>query len=290
VGAIEQVQFQAAVAPGGVAASGPIARRHNARISGAGQTTLLFAHGFGCDQTVWREVTAAFEDRYRIVVFDHAGAGACDSSAYDDFRHSSLMGYAEDVLALGRELQAERLVLIGHSVSAMIGALAAIRQPDLFDLMVMIGPSACYLNDGAYRGGFDGPELEEFLALLETNFQGWGTALALLAMGNSDRPELADGLRDRICRTDPATAGVFARLTFFTDLRAEITRVTTPTVILECQDDPIAPDTATGFVHQAIPGSRLIRMAATGHCPHLSHPGEVVATLRDILDGERQVS
>ena len=259
--------------------------RHAARITGQGDTTLVFAHGYGCDQTTWRDILPAFQPDHRVVVFDHAGAGSCDPGAYDNFRHATLEGYAQDVIALCEALEAEHLVLVGHSVSSMIGALAAIHRPDLFDRLVMIGPSACYLNEGDYIGGFDRPDLEEFLQLLETNFQGWGAALAAMAMGNRDRPELAEALRARICRIDPAIAGAFARITFFTDLRSELTRLTTPTTILQCQEDPIAPPTATGFVHGAVAGSQVVQLAATGHCPHMSHPAEVVAALRSILDG-----
>jgi sigma-B regulation protein RsbQ len=263
----------------------PLARS-NAQISGRGDTTLLFAHGFGCDQTVWRNILPAFEDRYRVVIFDHAGAGNSAPSAYDNYRHSSLMGYCDDVIALCEALNSTRLVLIGHSVSSMIGTLAAIRRPDLFDLILMVGPSACYVNDGDYTGGFDRQELEEFLELLETNFQGWGTALALLAMGNRDRPELADVFRDRICQTDPAIAGAFARVTFFSDLRIELPQLTTPTVILQCHDDPIAPETATAFIHDHLPGSKLLQLNASGHCPHLSHPTEFIRAVRFVLEGE----
>lgn len=259
-------------------------QRHNATVSGGGNTTLLFAHGYGCDKSVWRELIPDFEDRYRVVVFDHAGAGECDRYAYDNFRHSTLDGYADDVIALCEELQSERLVMVGHSVSAMIGALAAIKRPELFDLLVMIGPSACYFNDGSYVGGFELPDLAEFLELIETNFQGWGTALAMLAMGNHDRPELADALRDRICRVDPVIAGVFARVTFLTDLRGEIPKLTTPTVIFQCEQDPVAPESAVRFIHQSIPESRLVELEATGHCTHMSHPSKVSQALRRVLE------
>lgn len=258
--------------------------RHNTSISGTGTTTLLFAHGYGCDKTVWRDIVPAFEGDYRVVTFDHAGSGKCDRLAYNSFRHSSLAGYADDVIALCEELQSERLIMVGHSVSAMIGALAAIKRPDLFDLMVMIGPSASYVNEGDYVGGFDLPDLKEFLEMIETNFQGWGAALAMLAMGNADRPALAEGLRDRICSLDPAIAGVFARVTFLSDLRADVPRLQTPTVILECQDDPVSPKSAIAFVRDSLPGSRHIELQATGHCTHMSHPAEVTAVLQRVLD------
>ena len=268
--------------------AGPLTR-HNATVTGKGGTTLVFAHGYGCDQTVWREVSPAFEDHYRVVTFDHAGAGHCDRHAYDNFRHSSLAGYADDVIAVCDALQSDRLIVVGHSVSAMIGALAAIKRPELFDLMVMIGPTASYINDGSYVGGFDLPDLREFLELIETNFEGWGTALAMLAMGNHDRPALAAALRDRICRVDPAIAGIFARATFLTDLRGELPSLTTPTVILHGAEDPVAPQTAIDFVHDSLPGSQVMLLDATGHCPHLSHPAAVIAALREVLaqDGRR---
>ncbi|OYU38141.1 MAG: alpha/beta hydrolase [Pseudorhodobacter sp. PARRP1] len=258
--------------------------RHKAKISGSNGPTLLFAHGFGCDQSVWRSILPSFEEQYRVVVFDHAGAGGSDRSAYDSYRHSSLAGYAEDVIALCEELMSDRVVMIGHSVSSMIGALAAIQRPDLFSHLLMIGPSACYVNDGDYLGGFDRPELEQFLDLLEANFQGWGTALAMLSMGNRERPELADALRDRICRTDPVIAGVFARVTFFSDLRADLPLLMTPTTILQCRDDPISPEAATAFVNANVRDSRLVQVNASGHCPHISHPDELIQAVRLALE------
>lgn len=264
------------------AVSSPLIR-HNATITGKGETTILFAHGYGCDKSVWRGITPAFEDGFRVVTFDHAGAGGCDRHAYNNFRHSTLAGYADDLIALCENLASQRLILVGHSVGAMIGALAAISRPDLFDLLVMIGPSASYINDGDYRGGFDRVDLMEFLDLAERNFQGWGEALATLAMGNRDRPELTEDLRDRICRTDPAVAGVFARVTFLTDLRDDLARLTTPTVIFQCQDDPVAPPTAIAQVHNSVRGSRVIELSATGHCTHVSHPQVVAEALQSVL-------
>lgn len=257
--------------------------RHNATITGEGNTTILFAHGYGCDKSVWRGITPAFEDSFRVVTFDHAGAGGSDPEAYNNFRHSSLAGYAEDLLEICEGLDSQRLVVVGHSVSAMIAALAAISRPELFDLLIMIGPSASYINDGDYCGGFDRADLMEFLELIERNFHGWGEALATLAMGNRNRPELAEHLRDRICRSDPKFAGTFARVTFLTDLRDELTRLTTPTVIFHCKDDPVSPPTAIVQVCKSIRGSRIVELSATGHCSHLSHPEVVTEALQRVL-------
>jgi sigma-B regulation protein RsbQ len=244
---------------------------------------MLFAHGFGCDQHMWRFVAPEFEDSYRVVLFDYVGAGGSDASAYDPQRYGSLDGYAEDVLEICRELELEDAIFVGHSVSSMVGALAAARQPHRIGKLVMVGPSPRYIDDEGYRGGFSRADIEELLASLDSNFLGWSSAMAPVIMGNADRPELGAELTESFCRTDPDIAARFARVTFMSDNRADLEEVRVPTLVLQCSDDAIAPDAVGDYVHRAIPGSRFVRLAATGHCPNLSAPEETVDAIRAFL-------
>jgi sigma-B regulation protein RsbQ len=261
-----------------------VVARNNVRLSGAetGQP-MLFAHGFGCDQHMWRLVTPAFEDHYRIVLFDHVGAGGSDASAYDRDRYGSLDGYAEDLLEICHELDLTRVIFVGHSVSGMIGVLAAIREPDRFEKLILVGPSPRYLDDGDYGGGFSRGDIDELLDSLESNFLGWSSAMAPIIMGNADRPELGEELTNSFCRTDPEIAGHFARVTFLSDNRADLAKVKTPSLILQCSEDAIAPRTVGEYVHSQIRRSRLVVMDATGHCPNLSAPAETIAAMRAFL-------
>jgi sigma-B regulation protein RsbQ len=244
---------------------------------------MLFAHGFGCDQNMWRFVAPAFESTHRVVLFDHVGAGRSDLSAYDPVKYGSLDGYAADVLEIVHELDLTGVVFVGHSVSAMIGVLAAVREPDRFAGLVLVGPSPCYVDGDDYVGGFDKADLEELLESLDSNYLGWSAAMAPVIMGNPDRPELGEELTNSFCRTDPAIARQFARVTFLSDNRTDLVRVTTPSAILQCADDPIAPTAVGEYVHQAIAGSRFMQLRATGHCPNLSSPAETVDAIRAFL-------
>jgi sigma-B regulation protein RsbQ len=244
---------------------------------------MLFAHGFGCDQNMWRFVAPAFEDTHRVVLFDHVGAGRSDLSAYDREKYATLDGYADDVLAIVRDLDLSDVVLVGHSVSAMIGVLAAVREPERFGTLVLVGPSPRYIDDGDYTGGFQRADIEEMLDSLDSNYLGWSSAMAPVIVGNPDRPELGAELTNSFCRTDPDIARHFARVTFLSDNRADLARVRTPTVILQCAEDVIAPAVVGDYVHRNVPGSRLIAMTATGHCPNLSAPDETVDAIRSAL-------
>jgi sigma-B regulation protein RsbQ len=244
---------------------------------------MVFAHGFGCDQQMWRLVVPAFEDDHRIVLFDHVGAGGSDQSAFDRGRYSSLDGYAEDLLEICRELDLTRVIFVGHSVSAMIGVLAATREPDRFEKLILVGPSPRYLDDGDYGGGFSRADIEELLDSLESNYLGWSSAMAPVIMGNPDRPELGEELTNSFCRSDPEIAAHFARVTFLSDNRADLAQVKIPTLILQCSDDAIAPQAVGEYVNDQIPGSRLVLMDATGHCPNLSAPAETIAAIRSFL-------
>ena len=256
--------------------------RQNARISGSGTRTMLFAHGFGCDQNMWRFVAPAFEDDYRVLLFDHIGFGGSDLSAYDQ-RHRELSGYADDVIALARAAGVENGIFVGHSVSAMIGIIAAQRAPELFDTLVLVGPSPRYIDDGDYVGGFAEHQIAELLEFLDSNHLGWSQAMAPTIMGNPDRRELGQELTDSFCRTDPAIAKQFARTTFLSDNREDLANVKARTLILQCRDDVIAPLSVGEFVHDAIPGSELVILEATGHCPNLSAPEETIAAIKSFL-------
>ena len=248
-----------------------------------GGQPMLFAHGFGCDQNMWRLVVPAFEDRYRVVLFDHIGAGRSDLSAYDRRRHSSLDGYADDVLEICAALELERAIFVGHSVSTMIGVVAAIREPERFEKLVLIGPSPCYVDDGDYVGGFSRDDIDELLESLDSNYLGWSSAMAPLIMGNPDRPELGEELTNSFCATDPEIARQFARVNFLSDNRLDLPRVRIPTLVLQCSDDPIAPRPVGEYVRDQIPDSRLVQLDATGHCPNLSAPEETVAAIEAFL-------
>jgi sigma-B regulation protein RsbQ len=258
-------------------------RRNNVVVRGGGSRAMIFAHGYGCDQNMWRFVAPAFEDRFTTVLFDHVGAGKSDVSAYDPEKYASLNGYAEDVLDIGRELAIRDAVFVGHSVSAMIGILAAIAQPELFSHLVLVGPSPRYINDASYTGGFTSDQIKEMLAFLADNHMGWSKSMAPLIMGNAERPELAEELANSFCRMSPDIAKAFARVTFMSDNRADLPKVKAKTLVLQCSDDIIATDVVGEYVHRNIPGSQFLKLRATGHCPNLSAPEEVIAAIREFV-------
>jgi sigma-B regulation protein RsbQ len=258
--------------------------RNNVKLSGreSGQP-MLFAHGFGCDQNMWRFVVPAFEDEYRVVLFDHVGAGGSDLAAYSRSRYDSLQGYAEDVLEICRELDLARAVFVGHSVSAMIGVLAAVAEPHRFESLVLIGPSPRYVDDGEYAGGFSRDDIEGLLESLDSNYLGWSSAMAPVIMGNPDRPELGQELTNSFCRTSPEIARHFARVTFLSDNRADLPKVKTRCLVLQCSEDAIAGQAVGEYVHRQLAGSELVLMKATGHCPNLSAPEETIAAIKAFL-------
>ncbi|MCZ2840004.1 alpha/beta fold hydrolase [Modestobacter sp. VKM Ac-2985] len=255
--------------------------RHDVRVSGRpGGRPMVFAHGYGCDQNMWRFITPDFEVDHQVVTFDHVGFGRSDLSAYDQVKYNSLRGYAADVVDVMRDLELTDAVFVGHSVSAMIGVLAHARAPELFGAMVMVGPSARYVDDGDYVGGFSRAQIKDLLDNLDANHLGWSTAIAPVIMGNPERPELAAELTNSFCRTDPDVARQFARVSFLSDNRADLPGVDVPTLVLQCSEDVIAPETAGRYVHEHITGSTFTQLTATGHCPHLSEPEETTAAIR----------
>jgi sigma-B regulation protein RsbQ len=263
--------------------------RNNVTVGGrADGQPLVFAHGYGCDQNMWRFVAPAFAGQYRTVLFDFVGAGGSDPSAYDPRRYGSLQGYAADVVDVVRALDLHDVIFVGHSVSAMIGVLAASREPDRFAALVLVAPSPRYIDDEGYAGGFAESDIEELLASLDRNYLGWSTTMAPVIMANADRPELGAELTASFCRTDPEVAKRFARATFLSDNRADLAGVKLPTLVLQCSDDPIAPDSVGEYVHAQIPGSTLVKLRATGHCPNLSAPAETVTAIAAFLNTVRR--
>jgi sigma-B regulation protein RsbQ len=244
---------------------------------------MVFAHGFGCDQDMWRQVAPAFEATHRVVLFDHVGAGRSDLDAWDPHRYRHLDGYAQDVLEIIQALDLPPVVFVGHSVSAMIGLLAAARRPDLFDRLVLVGPSPRYIDDDGYRGGFTAAEIEELLETMDENYLGWSRYIAPVIMGVPQRPELGAELTASFCRTDPAIARHFARTTFLSDNRADLDRVTTPALVVQCREDVIAPVEVGRFVHEHLSGSSFVLLDATGHCPNLSAPRQLVEAMTSYL-------
>jgi sigma-B regulation protein RsbQ len=260
-----------------------ISQRHNINMAGSGGKTILFAHGYGCDQVMWRFLVPSFQDGYRVVLFDHVGAGKSDLSCYSREKYGTLDGYADDVLDIIDSVGGTPVVFVGHSVSAMIGVLAAIKRPHVFDRLVLIGPSPCYINNGDYAGGFSKIDIEGLLQTLDENHLGWSKAMAPVIMKNAERPELASELAESFCRTDPEIARHFARVTFLSDNRSDLCRVTVPSLVLQCSDDSIAPEGVGDFVHRNLANSALIKLQATGHCPHMSGPVETIKSIKSYL-------
>lgn len=246
---------------------------------------MVLAHGFGCDQNMWRFVAPAFEREYRVVLFDLVGAGGSDLAAYDRVKYDSLQGYADDVLEICHELELTRVIYVGHSVSAIIGVLAAIRDPERFAKLILVSPSPRYIDEGTYSGGFSRADIEGLLDSLDSNYLGWSSEMAPVIMGNPDRPELAEELTNSFCRTDPEIAKHFARVTFLSDNRADLPRLKTPSLILQVSVDAIAPREIGRYMQQQIPDSELVVLDTSGHCPNLSAPEQTVAAMKAFLGG-----
>lgn len=260
-----------------------VLKRNNVNVLGKGEQVMLFAHGFGCDQNMWRFIVPAFENDHRIVLFDYVGSGKSDSSAFDAERYSTLDGYASDVVEIMRALDLRDVIFVGHSVSSMIGVLAAKREPSRFSKLVMVGPSPCYINEGDYIGGFSRADIAGLLDLMDKNYIGWANFLAPIVMKNDANPQLTGELRESFCSTDPVIARRFAETTFYSDNRKDVEGVVHPSLILQCADDSIAPLEVGDFLHSKIRQSTLVRMKATGHCPHMSHPEETIAAMREFV-------
>lgn len=258
-------------------------KRNNVKVLGNGTQPILFAHGYGCDQNMWRYVYPAFEEDYKIVLFDHTGAGKSDESEYSFEKYDSLQGYAEDLLEICEELNLQDTILVAHSVSSMIAVLAANKEPERFSRLVLIGPSPRYINDGDYVGGFEQQDIEELMEALNSNYLGWAANMAPVIMGNGERPELGEELTNSFCRTNPEIAKHFARVTLLSDNRQDLGSVEVPTLVMQCFQDVIAPGEVGEYVHQNIRNSTLSVLKATGHCPNLSAPEETIAVIKNFL-------
>lgn len=257
--------------------------RNNVQITGQGNNTIIFAHGFGCDQLVWREVIKEFKNEYRVVTFDYVGSGQSDRLAYSPERYNSLHGYKKDLLEVCTTLGSGSFIFVGHSVSSMIGMLASIDQPELFSKLVMIGPSPYYMNEPGYRGGFDKADISELLDMMEMNYMEWAKYLAPVVMSNDDRPELTEEFEQLLCSNDPRIARQFAEVTFTSDMREELKKLTVPTLIMQTQFDAIAPMEVGHYVHEHISESQLVIMEAMGHNPHISDAKETITVIKEYL-------
>ena len=259
-------------------------KRHNIKIGGQeGAQPMLFAHGFGCDQNMWRYVQPAFENDFRTITFDYVGHGGSDLSSYSSEKYASLDGYAQDVLEICEELELAETIFVGHSVSSMVGVLAAIREPSRFSKLVLVAPSPSYINDDDYTGGFTRADIDGLLESLDSNYLGWSSHMAPVIMGNPDRPDLGKELTNSFCRTDPQVAKEFARATFFSDNRPDLPNVKVQALVLQCSDDALAPRAVGEYVHRHIPDSELVYLDATGHCPNLSAPEETIAAIKSFV-------
>jgi sigma-B regulation protein RsbQ len=260
-----------------------ILKRNNVNIIGNGSQIILFAHGFGCDQNAWKFVVDAFTDEYKVILFDYTGSGKSDIQQYNSGKYSKLDGYAQHIIDICEALNIKDAIFVGHSVSSMIGVLAAIRHPELFSKLVLIGPSPRYLNAEDYTGGFEQKDLEALFEFMDNNYLGWSSAMAPAIMGNADRPELGAFLTSSFCSTDPDVARDFARVTFFSDNRADLSKLQVKSLTLQCAEDIIAPLTVGNYVFENTPGNDFVQLNASGHCPHISEPEETIAAIKAYL-------
>ncbi|GAB4025408.1 alpha/beta fold hydrolase [Spirosoma koreense] len=258
--------------------------RNHVTILGSGTQTMLFAHGFGCSQQMWRFITPAFTDNYRLVLFDYVGSGTSQLSAYNSERYANLNGYAQDVLDICSALELTDVIFVGHSVSGMIGLLASLKAPERFSRLIMIGPSPCYINDATgYVGGFDRTDIEELLLTMEKNYIGWANFLAPVVINDPTQPALTQELGESFCSTDPLIARQFAQVTFLSDNRADLAKSMIPALILQATHDLIAPLEVGEYVHRRLRNSELVLLQASGHCPHMSAPQETIHAMKAYL-------
>lgn len=260
-----------------------VLKRNNVKVLGKGTQPILFAHGYGCDQNMWRFVYPAFEEDYKVILFDHVGAGNSDHSQYSKDKYEDLQGYAEDILEICRELDLQNVILVGHSVSSMIAVLAGIAEPLRFAHLILVCPSPRFINDNGYVGGFDREDIDELMEALDSNYLGWSANIAPVIMANPDKPELGEELTNSFCRTNPEIAKHFAQVTFLSDNRKDLPLVKTPTLVLQCSEDVLAPREVGDYVHEKIEDSVLHLLDATGHCPNLSAPQETIAAIKQYL-------
>jgi sigma-B regulation protein RsbQ len=266
-----------------------VLKRNNVHVLGDAGPVLMYAHGFGCNQNMWSRIWPAFAETHRQVLFDYVGSGQSDRAAFSAERYANLHGYAQDVIEVCESLDLHRPVtFVGHSVSASIGMLAAIARPELFDRLILLGPSPCFMNDPPeYAGGFERADLEGLLDLMDQNYMGWAQYLAPVVAGASGAGAISAELSDSFCSTDPAVQRVFARATFFADNRADLPDVTHPCLILQHRNDALAPLVVGDYLHRQLKGSTLEVLDVAGHCGHMSHPESVIQAMRNYLALER---
>lgn len=273
----------------GVNAMNAVVDRNNVKVIGQGEKTIVFAHGFGCDQSMWSYIAPAFEEKYRIILFDYVGSGNSDLSAYQSEKYKTLQGYVQDVLDIIESMNLKDIIFIGHSISSMIGMLASIERPDYFDQLIMIGPSSCYLNDtNGYHGGFEQSDIKELLDMMEMNFAGWASYLAPIAMNQPENPILSKDLERSFISGNPKIAREFAEVTFLSDHRGDLAKVTVPTLIMQCSEDSIVPIEAGEYLHNHLTNSTFLLMEAKGHYPHISHPEETIRSIQEYIEGNKK--
>ncbi|MEW6491595.1 MAG: alpha/beta hydrolase [Cyanobacteriota bacterium] len=260
-----------------------IMQRNNVQVLGDGPQTIIFAHGFGSDQMAWRHQVATFASDFRIILFDHVGAGKSDFSAYSPRRYSSIYSYADDLLDLCAELKLTKSILVGHSVSGMVSLLAALVEPDCFSQLIFISASPRYLNDVGYYGGFEQSDLDALYEAMSTNYYAWASGFAPIAMATQDKPELAKEFANTLAAIRPDIAQAVSRVIFQSDHRAELPRLKIPTVILQASDDIAVPPEVGQYMANVIPHSKLIKINAKGHLPHLSAPDVVTSAIAECL-------
>lgn len=257
--------------------------RNNVKVIGKGNQPMVFAHGYGCDQNMWRFIAPAFQKDFKIILFDHVGSGKSDQRAYDFKKYNSLKGYADDLIEICEVLDLKNVIFVGHSVSSMIGVLAAANRPDLFAKLVLIGPSPCYINHADYFGGFTQKDIDELIATLESNYLGWSSFITPVIIGNPEKEEFSEELNNSFCSMNPDIAKHFARVTFLGDNRSDLSGVSTQTLILQSHPDVIAPTQVGEFVHKEISNSRYVLLNSSGHCPHLTAPLQVISSIQSFL-------
>lgn len=251
----------------------------------ASAQVLVFAHGYGTDQSTWRRIAERFATDHRVVLFDYVGSGRSDLSAYDERRYDSLQGYADDLIEVIDGVGATRVTLVAHSISGMIGALASIRRPELFAQLIMVCPSPRYIDDGDYRGGYSAEDVRGLLAAIEANQPSWAAALAPAVTARDDRPEVVDSVRRLFAATPAKVATHFARVVFFSDVRHRLAEIPVPCTIIQSQGDIICPPHIGAYLHERIPASELVQLETSGHFVHLTEPELVSALIAQRLDG-----
>ena len=260
-----------------------ILKRNNVTVKGEGPETMIFAHGFGCSQKMWKHVAPHFEERYRTILFDYVGAGQSDLSHYSSKRYSTLHGYAQDILDICNALGIKDAVLVGHSVSSMIAVTAALQEPSYFKKLVLVGPCPYYFMDGDYKGGLERDDIDALFDMMDNNYLGWSSFMAPVVMGNPDRPELGEELANSFCSTDPSIARDFAKVTFYSDTRSYLPQLQIESLTLQCTQDALASEEIGIYIEKHTPNNTLVNLKATGHCPHISAPEEVVSSIKAYL-------